>query len=103
MKLSRQIHELGELFEQVQVNSVLLMAKLSPMYSKRALETIQAEYQKVKSNHDFSLKICTVKFDLPSSEITYSEPSKGIKYTLKPVEFLSHVNQGSEGVLWLPS
>ena len=100
MKLSRQIHELGELFEQVQVNSVFADGKTFPdCIPKRALETIQAEYQKVKSNHDFSLKEFVLSnFDLPSSEkFTYStDPSKGIEAHIKNLWSFLTRQSGSE-------
>jgi alpha,alpha-trehalase len=83
MEKSLQIHELGELFEQVQLNSVFSDCKTFPdCIPKKDPEIILAEYQKVKLNSGFNLKkFIHTNFDLPSTEkLTYTaDVSKGVE------------------------
>lgn len=52
-----QIHELGELFEEVQLKNILGDGKTFPdCIPKRSLEEINVEYHSVKSSPDFDLK-----------------------------------------------
>lgn len=57
MKFPLQIHDLGELFERVQLESVFPDGKTFPdCIPKRKLEAIQSDYQQQKSLPGFSLK-----------------------------------------------
>jgi alpha,alpha-trehalase len=57
MKLSLQIHELGELFERVQLESVFPDGKTFPdCIPKRKLEAIKVDFEKKKTSPGFNLK-----------------------------------------------
>ncbi len=64
-----EIHELGPLFEEVQLNNILADGKTFPdCLPKRSLQEINSDYLKMKGNADFDLKKFTAEnFDLPKA------------------------------------
>ena len=69
MKQLLQIHELGELFERVQLNSVFIDGKtFVDCVPKRNLAVIQKEYETIKGDSGFDLKnFVQANFDLPTA------------------------------------
>lgn len=69
---SKQIHELGELFERVQLNAIFEDGKTFPdCIPKRDLDEIQADYEKLKNEKGFILKDFVIQnFDLPTESTT---------------------------------
>lgn len=80
--MTKQIHELGELFEEVQLQNVLGDGKTFPdCIPKRSLEEINQEYLNQKDKAHFELKKFVLdNFDLPkASETEYkSDPTKSV-------------------------
>jgi alpha,alpha-trehalase len=82
MKQSLQIHELGELFERVQMNSIFPDGKTFPdCIPKRDLKSIESDYEQENDKTDFNLKIFVLSnFDLPpSADLTFHTSSKNPK------------------------
>lgn len=73
-----KIHEIGELFEMVQMNSVYPDGKTFPdCLPKMPLEAIQNEYENEKNKPDFDLKTFVNRyFDLPKTYSTEFESDK---------------------------
>lgn len=69
MQISLQIHELGELFERVQLESIFPDGKTFPdCIPKRKLEHIKSDYQQQKNSSQFNLKdFVFLNFDLPQT------------------------------------
>lgn len=71
MNAVKHIHELGELFEQVQMNNVFGDGKTFPdCIPKRGMDEIQNDFQKAKSEKNFDLKVFVREnFSLPPDPI----------------------------------
>jgi len=70
--MTKQIHELGELFEEVQLQNILGDGKTFPdCIAKRSLEEINQDYLSQKDNANFELKkFIPDNFNLPKASAT---------------------------------
>jgi alpha,alpha-trehalase len=104
----KRIHELGELFEQVQLNNIYGDGKTFPdCIPKKDLEEIRIEFNNLKNEKDFDLKeFVNASFDLPSEpvhEFSFDKKSTAKQHIESLWKFLTRkTNPENSSLIQLP-